>query len=98
MQKAYSEPCFVGDAIADPISGLHVALAIQSSLNSGGGAVIDFSMYDVIRYAIGDVPKDLAKTAKVWEALAAQDDGHPYPLRKPLGELKNIGADNAVWL
>lgn len=98
MEQAHGEPCFVGDAIADPVNGLHMALAIQACLNQGGGAIIDLSMRDVLRYAVGDVPRDPAAIAKSWQRLAEQDAAPLYEMRNPKGIVKELGADNAVWL
>ena len=98
MDKAHNEPCFVGDAIADPVNGLHLAVAIQAMLNQGGGAVIDLSMRDVLRYAMGEVPKNLGGITKSWQKLAQDDQAPLYELRQPIGKTKALGSDNAVWL
>jgi len=98
MEQAHDEPCFVGDAIADPINGLHLALTIQASLNQGGGVVIDLAMRDVLRYAMGDVPKNVSQTAKAWQAIADADKAPLYELRQARGLVKSLGEDNAVWL
>ncbi len=37
-------PVFIGDAIADPITGLHAAAAVAASRERGGGELIQFSM------------------------------------------------------
>ena len=37
-------PVFCGDAIADPLTGLHAALAVAQSLRSGGGELIEMSL------------------------------------------------------
>lgn len=37
-------PVFVGDAIADPLTGLHAAAAVADSLARGGGELIEISM------------------------------------------------------
>lgn len=37
-------PIFVGDAIADPLTGLHAAAAVAASRERGGGELIEFSM------------------------------------------------------
>ncbi len=37
-------PVFCGDAIADPLTGLHAALTVADSLARGGGELIDMSM------------------------------------------------------
>jgi len=50
MDAAHGESCFVGDALADPVNGLHLALAIWAHYLKGRGAVIDMSMRDVLRF------------------------------------------------
>ncbi|WP_395308963.1 CoA transferase [Mycobacterium sp. AMU20-3851] len=37
-------PVFVGDAIADPLTGLHAAAAVSDALARGGGELIELSM------------------------------------------------------
>ena len=39
-----SEPQFCGDAIADPLTGLHAAQHVAESLSRGGGELIELSM------------------------------------------------------
>jgi CoA-transferase family III len=39
-----SDPEFCGDAIADPLTGLHAALAAAESLSRGGGELIEMSL------------------------------------------------------
>ena len=97
MELAHGEPCFVGDAIADPVNGVHLALAIRAMLSQGGGAVIDVSMKDVLRYAMGDLPDDPRRTAKDWQSVADKDKAPFYDMRQPIGGVKSLGADNAAW-
>lgn len=40
-------PVFCGDAVADPLSGLHAAVAVAESLHRGGGEEIRVAMADV---------------------------------------------------
>ncbi len=40
-------PCFCGDAVADPLSGLAGAAAVLAALERGGGWVVEVSMADV---------------------------------------------------
>jgi hypothetical protein len=50
-----SEPVFCGDAVADPLTGLHGALAVAESLCRGGGELIELSMAAVAAtYAADD--------------------------------------------
>lgn len=95
MERAHGEACFVGDAIADPVNGLHLALAIGAYLKQGGGVVIDMSMVDVLRFAMGDIPTDLPAVAQAWQALAEADQSDLYPLRIAKGQARNLGADTA---
>ena len=98
MGQTYGVQSFVGDAIADPMSGLHMVLAIQQCLNQGGGAILDFSMCDILRYAMGDMPDDLIVTAQKWQTIIHQDDAPFYQPRQIHSPVKSLGEDNAVWL
>ena len=66
-------------------------------LSQGGGAVIDVSMKDVLRYAMGDLPDDPRQTAKDWQSVADKDKAPFYDMRQPIGGVKSLGADNAAW-
>ena len=48
-----TEPEFCGDAIADPLTGLHAALAVAESLRRGGGELIEMSMAAVAARVCG---------------------------------------------
>ena len=56
MEKAWGEPLFAGDAIADPVAGILGALAAWTKWRkeraSGGGWLLDLSMCDTLRHAI----------------------------------------------
>lgn len=45
-----SGPCFVADAVADPLSGVVAAAAAVAALDAGGGWLIDVSMAAVARH------------------------------------------------
>jgi crotonobetainyl-CoA:carnitine CoA-transferase CaiB-like acyl-CoA transferase len=49
-----SDPVFCGDAIADPLTGLHGALALMDSLGRGGGELIELSMAAVAATYVTD--------------------------------------------
>lgn len=98
MEQAHSEPCFVGDAIADPVNGVHLALIIGALLQQGGGAVVDLSMCDVLRYAMGDIPLGMKDVVAEWESIAKSDTQPHYPLRDPRGDTKALGADTVSVL
>jgi hypothetical protein len=78
---AESEPVFCGDAIADPLTGLHAALATAESLSRGGGELIELSMAAVAAtYAADD------RTAETFCGVTPKLSG-PGP---------RLGADNSV--
>ncbi|OBF28367.1 acyl-CoA transferase [Mycobacterium sp. ACS1612] len=73
-------PQFCGDAIADPLTGLHAALAVVESLSRGGGELIELSMAAVAAtYAADDRTAHAQCTAT--------------PARVP--QSAPLGADNA---
>jgi len=45
-------PIFCGDAIADPLAGLHAAVAALRSWREGGGQLLDLSLRDVVAHAL----------------------------------------------
>jgi crotonobetainyl-CoA:carnitine CoA-transferase CaiB-like acyl-CoA transferase len=49
-------PLFCGDAIADPLTGLHAALAAWARWCSGGGALLDLALCDVTAHALAFAP------------------------------------------
>lgn len=74
MRQAAGQQLIVGDAIADPLTGLHAALAAWASWRKGGGALIALSLVDVVRHCIQfDLPASLdalRERQRQWQALA----------------------------
>ena len=46
-------PLFCGDAIADPLTGLHAALAALAYLRAGEGALLELALRDVTAHCLG---------------------------------------------
>lgn len=71
-------PVFLGDAIADPLSGLEAARAIGESLRRGGGEVIEVAMAQVAaRYAAfprGEAPTAARPATTPASPLGADND------------------------
>jgi crotonobetainyl-CoA:carnitine CoA-transferase CaiB-like acyl-CoA transferase len=75
-----NDPQFCGDAIADPLTGLHAAQAVAESLSRGGGELIELSMAAVAAtYATDD------RTAEIRCSATSV----------PLPQASELGADNA---
>ena len=75
-------PAFVGDAIADPLTGLHAAAAVVAALARGGGELIEMSMAATAAGYAGDLDGPQR------QARAPQ----PGP------RASEVGADNAAVL
>ncbi|MEC8346786.1 MAG: hypothetical protein VXZ70_02040, partial [Pseudomonadota bacterium] len=43
------QPAFVGDAVADPLTGVYSALAVLDAIARGDSGLLDFSMVNVAR-------------------------------------------------
>jgi crotonobetainyl-CoA:carnitine CoA-transferase CaiB-like acyl-CoA transferase len=77
----HNEPVFCGDAIADPLTGLHAALSGVESLGRGGGELIELSM--------AAVAATYAADERAAETLCTATPA-------PSGPASQLGADNAV--
>ena len=60
------QPCFCGDAIADPLAGLHAALAALATWSQGGARLLDVSLHGVA----GHVAQYRAAPGPIQEAPA----------------------------
>ncbi len=49
---APGSPSFCGDAVADPLAGLHAAVAALASYHLGGGHLLDVSLAGVVRHLV----------------------------------------------
>lgn len=56
-------PVFCGDAIADPLAGLHAALAAQASWQAGGSRLLDISLCNVAAHAASFAPDAIASAS-----------------------------------
>jgi CoA-transferase family III len=74
-------PAFCGDAIADPLTGLHAAVAVVQSLRSGGGELIEMSMSAV---------------AATYAELPRTDETYCIARPQVAVSAAPIGADNAA--
>lgn len=78
-------PVFCGDAIADPLTGMHAALAMAESLQRGGGEIIEIA---------------LASVAAEYAALPLASGDNVDPVGEPAAPVLSsraaeLGADNA---
>jgi crotonobetainyl-CoA:carnitine CoA-transferase CaiB-like acyl-CoA transferase len=102
-------PLFCGDAIADPLTGLHAAVAALASHRTGGGRLLDVSLRAVTAYALAWPTADASPPARVEAAQSGEARwqlrvGHGvHPVRAPrartpAGRAAALGADTGSVL
>ncbi|MBW2289738.1 MAG: CoA transferase [Deltaproteobacteria bacterium] len=97
-------PLFCGDAIADPLTGLHAALAAQAAFLGGGGRLLDLSLCDVAAHALtfdANAPAAAVHEAgDGWEVVANDSCASVAPprARTVLGTAAELGRDTAEVL
>ncbi len=100
-------PIFVGDAIADPLTGLHAAVAALAAHRAGGGQLIDIALARVARHAhaepVDTAPRSVEANADAAQGFVARIDGEEIEIASPrarscVGHAASLGADNAQVL
>lgn len=102
QHAACGEHLIVGDAIADPLTGIHAALAAWASWQAGGGRLISLALRDVAACCLAfDLPPSVealqARQAE-WTALALRHGIRQPQARQPAGPAPALGADTAAVL
>jgi crotonobetainyl-CoA:carnitine CoA-transferase CaiB-like acyl-CoA transferase len=88
---------FCGDAIADPLTGLHAALAAWSSFERGGGRLLSLALRDVVAHcvAFAGLPDRAASQACVaeWNRHVRESDVAAPSSRAINDKARTLGAD-----
>ncbi|HSV80652.1 MAG TPA: CoA transferase [Ramlibacter sp.] len=97
MFRASGQRLIVGDAIADPLTGLHAALAAWASWRQGGGRLLSLSLVEVVRscleFGLPATDAVLRERQQRWTALAVQDGAARAPhARSASGPAPALGA------
>lgn len=95
-------PMFCGDAIADPLTGLHAALAGWSSYVHGGGRLLSLALHDVVAHciqcaALGD-RESIRGRADEWSAIVRATDIAAPRARPVSQQARPLGADTTEIL
>ena len=97
-------PLFCGDAIADPLTGLHAAVAALAHLRAGEGALLELALRDVAAHCLGlgDARDDARVEAHGlgFDVVAGCARAAVAPPRAalPAGRARPLGADTAALL
>jgi crotonobetainyl-CoA:carnitine CoA-transferase CaiB-like acyl-CoA transferase len=98
MQEVSGQAIFCGDAIADPLAGIHAALVAWSSWKRGGGVLNAIALRDVVASVVA---RDAGLSASerrarwlTWTQLATTMTAKPYGLPPPQGAAEALGASN----
>lgn len=88
LHRHSGQRAFVGDAIGDPLTGLHAALAAWASWRGGGGRLITLSLVEVLQHLV--------------QQAAGRADAPSCPPRRKASEdgpaARALGADTAAVL
>jgi crotonobetainyl-CoA:carnitine CoA-transferase CaiB-like acyl-CoA transferase len=103
---ATGEALFCGDAIADPLTGMHAALAAWAGYLRGGGELIELSLRDVVAHCIRFEreidPASASARARYrdWMAVLAQSGVRTAlpSARTPAAMAHTLGADTQAVL
>jgi hypothetical protein len=70
-------PLFCGDAIADPLTGLHAGVAALASFQEGGGRLLDLALRDVVAHVLAfgaaQTGAVVRETRAGWEVVAGDE-------------------------
>jgi crotonobetainyl-CoA:carnitine CoA-transferase CaiB-like acyl-CoA transferase len=96
-------PLFCGDAIADPLAGLHAAWAAACALRAGGGALLDVSLSGVAADAAAGGLDPRARVLSDGDGERVVHEGRSVTVaspraRRPAGRARALGADTAAVL
>jgi CoA-transferase family III len=95
-------PMFCGDAIADPLTGMHAALAAWAGYRQGGGRLVALSLRDVVAHGVrfadlGDAAATRARCARWQQLVPAGGVAAPRP-RPVTARARASGADTRAVL
>jgi hypothetical protein len=103
-RDADGDPVFVGDAIADPLTGLTAAALAMTAPADGSGVLWDVAMSDVVAETLDDVPPGPSPAARAdgdrW-VVDTPDGAVPVEPPRPrtaAGTAPEAGADTAAVL
>jgi crotonobetainyl-CoA:carnitine CoA-transferase CaiB-like acyl-CoA transferase len=106
LQQVSGLALICGDAVADPLTGLHAALAALASHQQGGGHLLSLSLRDVVEHCVGFSRPGGADLTRRWQDWTTEVrglglDGQSPVARTAAGRARALGADTETvmaWL
>jgi hypothetical protein len=102
MWECTGQPMFCGDAIADPLTGLHAALAAWSAHAQGGGRLMALCLREVVAHAVQfrspASPSAWRARAMEWRQCVAPADIASPRCRPVTASARPLGADTQAVL
>lgn len=96
------EPLFCGDAVADPLAGLHAAVATLAALECGGGVLLEVALRDGVAHLLSGArgPRE-ARVERCGNGYQVVLGAERAPVRaprarEPRGRARPLGADNGA--
>ena len=78
------DPCFCGDALADPLTGLHAATVALACVANGRGGVLDVSLRDVAAHAAAlPIETEAVEIIASTDGFMVRDGEHLAPVAPP---------------
>jgi hypothetical protein len=91
MRTVHGEYSIVGDAIADPLTGMHAALAAWASWQAGGGHLLQLSLYATLKHCISRTSPADNNYSKRWQHWIHHLRTTDQPVKRlPLREITQV--------
>lgn len=101
LYRHVGERVFCGDAIADPLTGAHAALAAMAGWSSGGGYLLDVALHAVVSHCLRNDSIPCGEVIQRNGEWILQLDQREFPVLPPharavVARARQLGADNAA--
>ena len=101
LARVSGEPAYVGDALADPLTGITAAIEGWRAYRGSNATRIAFAMSAIVARALGEERAHDAATLDAELRAWGAAEGRLFPKiprREMRGEVRALGADTSAWL
>ncbi len=97
MEQHWGQAMFAGDAIADPLTGIHAALAAWAAWRDRRSGIISLSLAGTTAFAM-QAGIAVGPELEQWQTMATADTAALYEMREIWGPARDMGTNNAAFL